>query len=62
MYADVARPLYALHIVFEWMDEYEQALQKFKNALVFTPILKVLDWSKIFHVYIDASTYAIGTS
>ena len=34
MYADVARPLYALLIVFEWADECEEAFQKLKNALI----------------------------
>ena len=34
MYAKVARPLYALLMVFEWFDDYEQAFQKLKNALI----------------------------
>ena len=60
MYADVARPLYALLIVFEWTDECEEAFQKLKNALISAPILKAPNWSKIFHVHIDALAYAIG--
>ena len=60
MYADVARPLYALLIVFEWSEECEVAFQKLKNALISAPILKAPDWNKIFHVHIDASAYAIG--
>ena len=60
MYADVARPLYALLIVFEWTDECEESFQKLKHALISAPILKAPDWNKIFHVHIDASAYAIG--
>ena len=60
MYANVARPLYALLIVFEWIDECEEAFQKLKDALIAAPILKALDWIQIFHVHIDASAYAIG--
>ena len=60
MYADVARPLYALLIVFEWTDECEESFQKLKQALISAPILKAPDWNKIFHVHIDASAYAIG--
>ena len=60
MYADVARPLYAHSIVFEWTNKCEQAFQKLKNALISTPILKAPDWNKVFHVHIDASAYAIG--
>lgn len=60
MYADVARPLYALLIVFEWTDECEESFRKLKNALVNAPILKSPDWDQIFHVHIDASAFAIG--
>lgn len=59
MYAKVARPLYALLIVFEWTNECEQAFQKLKDALISAPIWKSLYWNKIFHVHIDASAYAI---
>ena len=60
MYAEIARPLYALLIVFEWSDDCEQSFQKLKNALISAPILKAPDWNLIFHVHIDASAYAIG--
>ena len=60
MYVEVARPLYALLIVFEWTDECEQSFQKLKNALISAPILKSPDWDQIFHVHIDASAFAIG--
>ena len=60
MYAEVARPLYALLVVFEWRDECEQTFQKLKKALILSLILKSPDWDQIFHVHIDASAYAIG--
>ena len=60
MYAEVARPLYALLIVFEWSDDCEQSFQKLKNALISAPILKTPNWNLVFHVHIDASAYAIG--
>ena len=60
MYTEIARPLYALLIVFEWTDECEQSFQKLKDALILAPILKSPDWDQIFHVHIDASAFAIG--
>ena len=60
MYADVARPLYALLIVFEWTKECEEDFQKLKNAFILAPILKAPDWKQSFHVHIDALAYAIG--
>ena len=59
MYAIIAKPLYALLIVFEWINECEQPFQKLKNALISTSILKALDWNLIFHVHVDASNFAI---
>ena len=34
MYAIIAKPLYVLLIVFEWMDECEEAFEKLKNSLM----------------------------
>ena len=39
MYADIARPLFALLVVFEWTDKCEVAYEKLKQALVSAPIL-----------------------
>ena len=33
MYAEVAKPLYALLIEFEWTEECEESFQKLKKAL-----------------------------
>ena len=60
MYAEVARPLYTLLVVFEWTEECKQAFQKLKKALVSAPILKAPNWDQIFHVHIDASAFAMG--
>ena len=34
MYTIITKPLYALLIVFEWMDECEEAFEKLKKALM----------------------------
>ena len=60
MYAVIARPIYALMTIFTWTEECEESFQKLKNALVNAPILKSPKWSKIFHVHVDASVFAIG--
>ena len=60
MYAEVARPLYGLLVVFVWTIECEVSFDKLKKALTSAPILRAPVWDKIFHVHIDASAYAIG--
>ena len=60
MYAVVAKPFYALLIEFYWTDECEESFNALKQALIFAPILRALDWNKIFHVHIDALNFAIG--
>ena len=60
MYASIARPLYALLVVFEWTEDCEVAFEKLKTALVTAPILRSPNWAEIFHVHIDASAFAIG--
>ena len=40
MYAEIAWPLCALLIIFEWTNECEQSFQKLKDALISAPILK----------------------
>ena len=44
MYVEIAQPLYALLIVFEWTNECEQSFQKLKDALISAPILKLPNW------------------
>ena len=60
MYAAIARPLYALLVVFNWTNECDISFEKLKKALVSAPILKAPDWNIPFHVHIDASNFAIG--
>lgn len=60
MYAVIAKPLYGLIVMFNWMEEYKETFKKLKNTLTFASILKSLDWNLTFHVHIDASTFAIG--
>ena len=60
MYVEIARPLYALLVTFEWTDKCEQAFAKLKQALITASKLKSPDWDKMFHVHIDALAFAIG--
>ena len=60
MYAVSAKPLYTLLVQFEWTYKCKEAFNKLKQALVFAPILRTLDWNKVFHVHIDASNFSIG--
>ena len=56
---NIAQPLYALIVGFEWTKECEVSFQKLREALI-APILRALDWNNIFHVHVDASNFAIG--
>ena len=60
MYVVIAKTLYGLIMVFIWTEECDVSFQKLKQALVSTPALKSADWSKIFHVHVDASNFAMG--
>lgn len=60
MYAVIAKPLYRLLVSFVWSEECEESFQKLKQVLISGPMLKSPDWTKIFHVQVDASAYAIG--
>ena len=60
MYASIAMPLHALLLVFEWIEECEKSFTKLKQTLIPTLILKAPNYSKIFHVHIDALAYIVG--
>jgi hypothetical protein len=47
-------------IKFQWNDECQQSLDILKEKMVTTPILVFPDWSKEFHVHVDASSIALG--
>jgi hypothetical protein len=52
--------LLKMDIKFEWNDECQQSMDILKDKMVTTPILVFLDWSKEFHVHVDASSIALG--
>ena len=60
MYAVIAKSIYVLIMAFDWTKECDTSFEKIKQALISAPILKSLDYSKIFNIHVDASTYAIG--
>ena len=41
-------------------EECQKSLDILKERMVTTPILVFLDWKKIFHVHVDASSIALG--
>ena len=47
-------------IKFEWTPECQESLDILKEKMVTTPILVFPDWTKEFHVHVDASSIALG--
>jgi hypothetical protein len=45
---------------FSWTKECQQSFKTLKQKMVTTPILVFPDWSKEFHVHVDASSIALG--
>ena len=45
---------------FGWIDECQQCFDTLKQKMVTAPILVFPDWSKEFHVHVDASSIALG--
>ena len=43
IYTKVSWPFYAILVVFEWIDDYNQAFDKLENTLILAPILKAPD-------------------
>ena len=60
--ADFAAPLHAaIHrLPFPWADTEEKAYQALKVMLSQAPVVQPPDWTKHFHVFVDASDIAIG--
>jgi hypothetical protein len=52
--------LFCKDIKYEWTSKCQQDFDTLKEKLVTIPILIFLDWSKIFHVHVDASSIALG--
>ena len=47
-------------IKFEWTPECQESLNILKEKMVNAPILVFPDWSKEFHVHVDASSITLG--
>ena len=47
-------------VKFEWTQECQESLDILKEKMVTAPILVFPDWSKEFHVHVDASSIALG--
>ena len=45
---------------FQWTKECHQSFDTLKQKMVIAPILVFPDWSKEFHVHVDASSIALG--
>lgn len=58
----IANPLLLLTTKrdFEWTDEAEVAFKALKVALSTTPVLRMSDYTKEFHVWPDSSQFAVG--
>jgi hypothetical protein len=48
------------HCQFHWIEECQQSFDTLKQKMVISPILVFPDWSKEFHVHVDASSIALG--
>ena len=61
--ADFATPLHAAvhRVPFQWGDTEEKAYQALKVMLSQAPVVQPPDWTKSFHVFVDASDIAIGS-
>jgi hypothetical protein len=62
-YAHITTPMEKLlkkDCQFHWIEECQQSFDTLKNKIVTMPILVFLDWSREFHVHVDASSIALG--
>jgi hypothetical protein len=62
-YAQIIAPMENLlkkYCHFSWTEECQQSFDTLKQKMVTTPILVFPDWSKEFHVYVDAYSIALG--
>ena len=60
--ADFVTPLHAIvhHLPFQWAETEEKAYQALKVILSQALVVRPPDWTKSFHVFVDASDIAIG--
>ena len=61
--ADFATPLHAIvhRLRFQWVEPEEKAYQALKVMLSQAAAVQPPDWTKSFHMLIDASNIAIGS-
>ena len=61
--ADFATPMHAAvhRVPFQWAEPEEKAYQALKVMLSQAPVVQPPDWTKSFHVFVDASDIAIGS-
>jgi hypothetical protein len=45
---------------FQWKEECQQIFNTLKQQMATVPILLFPNWSKEFHVHVDASSIALG--
>jgi hypothetical protein len=45
---------------FQWTEECQQSFNTLKQKMVIAPIMVFPDWSKEFHVHVNASSIALG--
>jgi hypothetical protein len=48
-------------VKFQCNADFQKGLDTLKQRMVIAPILVFLDWNKVFHVHINASSIALGT-
>jgi hypothetical protein len=62
-YAQIAAPMEKIlkkYCQFSWTEECQQRFDTLKQKMVIVPILVFLDWSKEFHVHVDAYSITLG--
>jgi hypothetical protein len=63
-FSTIAHPLYSLlkkNVAWTWSDETQETFNTLKEKLSEFPILKRLDFNRVFILHIDRSALGIGT-
>jgi hypothetical protein len=63
-YSDITFPMDELlrkDVEFKWSQDCQESFKFLKKKLVEAPILKFPDWSRKFHVHVDASNVVVGS-
>jgi hypothetical protein len=63
-YSDITFPMDELlqnEIEFIWSQDCQESFEFLKKKLVEAPILKFHDWSRRFHVHVNASNVVVGS-